>query len=206
MFSVLTAQDLERAVRLRHTMLADRGRQFVDRHRWDLQRTESGLEIDEYDDDATTYCVTAESGRHLASVRLRPARAGCMVEKHFPVLWGPELAAGVEITRLCTSPALTPSQRLTATSDLLLGLCRHCQRSGVDRFFGVVFPAAFRAVQQAGWKGRVLRSTTGTEGALLLVEWEPSELAAWQIQERRELREEAWARRHAADCPVLHAA
>lgn len=183
---------------LRRAMLIDRGQQFVGRHRWRLRLDSSGLEMDEYDDPAATYCVVAEGARHLASVRLRQAADGCMVERYFPALWRPELVGGLEITRFCASPSLTPDERLTAVSELLLGLCRHCQREKIGSFFGVVFPAVARTLQRAGWPAEVMQRMEGAEGALLLARWTVGEMVAWSIQERRELREELWARQRAA--------
>jgi N-acyl-L-homoserine lactone synthetase len=187
---------------LRRAMLVDRGQQFVGRHRWPLRLDSAGLEVDEYDDVDATYCVVAEGCRHLASARLRPAARGCMVEQYFPGLWRPELRASVEITRFCCSPALTPDERLTAVSELLLGLCRQCQREGIESFFGIVFPAVARMLQQAGWPAKLLRQAQGDKGILLLAQWTPSEMVAWHIQERRELREEVWARRRKEGEPV----
>jgi N-acyl-L-homoserine lactone synthetase len=183
---------------LHRSMFIDRARQFVERHRWQLRVDGAGLEVDDYDDHLATYCVVEDDDRHLASVRLRPAAYGCMVERSFPELArGREakLRAGVEITRFCAAPGLDPDDRLTAVSDLLLGLCRHCQRTGIDGVFGVVFPSVARVIRQAGWSGTVLNRKQEREDALLLVHWAPSELVAWIIQERRELREELWARR-----------
>jgi N-acyl-L-homoserine lactone synthetase len=80
-------------------------------------------------------------------------------------------------------------------SELLLGLCRHCRRAGIGSIFGVVFPAVARVIRQAGWTGAVLNEMRGAEGSLLLMQWTPGELVAWTIQEKRELREEIWARR-----------
>lgn len=198
MFFALDQSRLSADPGLRRTMLMDRGRQFVGRHRWRLSLDAFGLEMDEYDDPAATYCIVAEGERHLASVRLRQAANGCMVERHFPGLWRPELAGGLEITRFCASPLLTPDERLTAVSELLLGLCRHCQREEIGSFFGVVFPAVARTLQHAGWPAEVMQRMEGSEGTLLLARWTVGEMVAWTIQERRELREELWARRRAA--------
>ena len=198
MFFAFDQIQLSEKSALRRSMFVDRGRQFVERHRWPLKVDEAGLEVDEYDDAAATYCVVAELERHLASVRLRPARAESMVERHFPALWQADLREGVEITRFCAAPELTPDAQLTAVSDLLLGLCRHCQGVGIGSFFGVVFPAVARALQRAGWRGEVLNQARRAEGTLLLARWTPSDLVAWDIQEKRELREESWARRRAA--------
>jgi N-acyl-L-homoserine lactone synthetase len=198
MFFGLSYDQLTQRDGLRRTMFLDRGRQFVERHRWPLRLDATGLEIDEYDDREATYCVVTEGSRHLSSARLRPAARGCMVERYFPNLWRPDLGDSVEITRFCASPRLTPDERLTAVSDLLLGLCRHCQRERIETFFGIVFPAMARALQQAGWPAELLAQKQGATGTLLLARWTPSEMVAWNIQERRELREEAWARRRRA--------
>ena len=198
MFHAVDQASLGEMDTLRRSMFVDRARQFIGRHKWSLNLDASGFEVDEYDDALTTYCVVAAGGRHLASVRLRPAATGCMVDRHFPALWNGNAARlrnGVEITRFCASPALSPDDRLTAVSDLLLGLCRHCQRRGIENFFGVVFPSVARVIKQAGWPAEILSAIQDPSGTLLLSQWVPSDLVVWDIQERRELREELWARR-----------
>src|SRR5688500_4677095 len=103
-------------------MLVDRGRQFVDRHKWLLIRDAAGREIDEFDDAATSYCIVEEGFRHRASARLRPASRGSMTEAHFPALWrdaGERLRESVEITRFCVAPGMAPEDRSAAVSDLL---------------------------------------------------------------------------------------
>lgn len=186
---------------LSRSMFRDRAMQFIDRHHWDLKTLAGGLEIDEYDDHHSTYCIVADGDRHLASLRLRPEREGSMVERHFPGLWSgneSRLANGVEVTRFCTSPDLSHQDRVNAISDLLLGLCRHCQRSGIERIFGVVFPQAGRAIRQAGWASEVLAQSSDDRGKLMLAEWEVNSLTAWNIQERREFREAAHQNRISA--------
>jgi N-acyl-L-homoserine lactone synthetase len=200
MFLTLCRAEVEARPAFFRSMLADRGRQFVARHRWPLRLDHEGLETDEFDDASTTYCVVAEGDRHLASLRLRPAADGSMAEWYFPALW-PDTAArlrgGAEVSRFCAAPGLSPDERLNAVSDLLLGLCRHCQRVGIPSFFGIVFPPIARVIRQAGWPPAVLREARDARGTLLLAEWTPGDLVAWSIQEQRELREEAWARRRA---------
>lgn len=198
MFVALDRADLAARTDLYRSMFANRAQQFVGRHRWPLRIDGDGLELDEYDDDLATYCVVEEEGRHFASVRLRPGAAGSMVEHHFPELGQgrtAELRNAVEITRFCAAPGLVADDRLTAVSDLLLGLCRHCQRAGIVRLFGVVFPQIVRVIRQAGWSGTILSRMQEGETALLLVEWVPGDLVGWCIQERRELREELWEHR-----------
>ncbi len=204
MFLAIDSAGLAACRGLRRSMFAHRAGQFVGRHGWPLRLDAQGLEIDEYDDEAATYCMVEEEGRHRASARLRPAATGCMVEDHFPALWlrGRSLRREVEISRFCAAPGLGPDERLTAVSDLLLGLCRHCQRNDIGSIFGVVFPSVARVIRQAGWAGKVLNEARGADENLMLVQWTPSELVAWAIQERRELREEIWARRREAAEPA----
>lgn len=200
MFFALNYDSLVQNAAIHHSMFVDRAQQFVVRHKWPLRLDGSGLEVDEYDDPLATYCVVTDGIRHLASVRLRPAATDSMVEQHFPELWhGMEaLREGVEITRFCAAPSLSPDARLTVVSDLLLGLCRHCQRAGIGSVFGVVFPAVARVLKQAGWPGEVLNATQDADATLLLARWVPDDLVAWSIQECRELREETWRRRRHA--------
>jgi N-acyl-L-homoserine lactone synthetase len=184
---------------VRVSMYTHRALQFVGRHHWPLRLAAGGLEIDEFDDDLTTYCIVEEDGWHLASLRLRPACGGSMVERHFPAFRERaegRLTDGVEVTRFCAAPDLSSDRRLTAVSDLLLGLCRHCQRSGIPGLFGVVFPTAARVIRQAGWPGQVLGESMDHRGTLQMMEWIADEQVAWNIQERREFREELWRRRH----------
>jgi len=173
-----------------HSMLRDRGRQFVTRHRWTLELDESGLERDAFDDGLTQYCIWMKDGRHAASLRLRRAKYGSMAEVHFPALWRRELSSAVEITRLCASPYLAAEDQSRAVSDLLIGLCRYCQRYDINSLFGIVFPSALRAIRRSGWAADVLESHETSDGPLLLAQWKPSELVAWNIEERTAKREE----------------
>jgi hypothetical protein len=70
----------------------------------------------------------------------------------------------------------------------------------IDSVFGVVFPAVARVIEQAGWPGVRLNEMRSADGLLLLARWTPSDLVAWNIQERFEVREEARIRR--AEAPA----
>jgi N-acyl-L-homoserine lactone synthetase len=205
LFSALYHSDLEQKRDLFCSMLSDRAQQFVARLKWPLKIDECGLERDEYDDNFATYCVVAESGVHRASLRLREAGRGSMVERYFSNLWQPELRSSVEITRFCAAPFLSPQSRALAVSELLLGMCRHCQRKKIESLFGVVFPAVARVIEQAGWPGVRLNGMRTAEGLLLLMRWTPNDLVAWSIQERFEVREESRVRRFEAPADRLAA-
>lgn len=174
-------------------MFTDRARQFLDRHGWPLARDESGGEVDEFDDEWSTYCVVAKGDRHVASARLRPASCGSMLARHFPqfpLVELDRLNESTEITRFCASPSLTTEDRIIAVSDLLLGICRYCQMSGLHSFFGVVFPAVSRVFRLAGWPGNQLAEAQLPGGRGLLQEWHANEVVSWAIQEVRGRRED----------------
>lgn len=201
MFHAVNLSSLNLLKDIHDTMFRDRARQFIGRHKWPLKLAPSGFEVDDFDDHLTTYCVAEQDAVHQASLRLRPAVAGSMVERHFSELWArsaDRLSGGVEVTRFCAAPTLSPNQRLIAVSDLLLGLCRHCQKTEIRTFFGVVFPSVARVIRQSGWAPTVIDHMQDASGTLLLCEWTASELVAWTIQECREAREQSWSERRAA--------
>jgi acyl homoserine lactone synthase len=168
-------------------MFRDRHAQFVNRHRWDLTLQEDGLEKDEFDDDATKYCIFAEASAHLASIRLRGESDGSMVERHFSSLWHRthrRLRHSHEVTRFCTAPRLSARERRKAVAWVLLELCRHCIRCDIDRFFGVVYPGVHRSISRYGWHGVVVAEDADASGrCILLCEWQADESVAWKIQE-----------------------
>ena len=65
------------------SIFADRGRQFVDRLKWNLCVTPQGLEFDEYDDEHSMYLAVTNKGEHLGSCRVRPVRQSTMLMDHF---------------------------------------------------------------------------------------------------------------------------
>jgi N-acyl-L-homoserine lactone synthetase len=203
MFHAVNLDALRRLKPLHDSMFLDRASQFIERHNWPLRLSSAGFEVDDFDDSRTTYCIAEHDGRHQASLRLRSTDDVCMVERHFSELWkrsGNRLRGGVEVTRFCAAPLLSPDERLTAVSDLLLGLCRHCQKSGAPTFFGVVFPSVARVIRQLGWTPLILDRMQDASGTLLLCEWTASEMVAWNVQECREMREQSWYDRRAAAC------
>lgn len=205
MFHALDLKSLEAKANVHSSMFTDRARQFVARHQWPLKLSPAGFEIDEFDDTCTTYCVVEERGRHQASLRLRPADAGSMVERHFSPMWRgfeDRLRGGTEVTRFCASPAMSSEERSSSVSDLLLGLCRHCQRADIGTFFGVVFPPVARVIKQAGWEPTIVCRMQDSRGVLLLAEWSASERVAWNIQERREASERSFSERRGAAAPA----
>lgn len=186
MLNVLDHEDFDRFARLRDSMFRDRAAQFIARHQWDLPLAPGGHEVDEFDGPGTLYCVIEEGMRHVASVRLRAARDGSMVERHFAPLWdrfAPELRDKWEVTRLLVAP--NPGGK-GMIGELLIGLCELCLRRSIPSFFGVVFPAVARTLARAGWAPRVLGRMEHGGQDLLLCVWEATHVVHWELQTRHE--------------------
>lgn len=188
MLKVLDYADLAHCRQLSDSMLRDRATQFIERHQWDLPLASGGREIDEFDAPGTLYCIIEERQAHLASVRLRPAQEGSMLERHFRPLWaafGPELREEWEVTRLLVSPGQGGGH---AIGELLIGLCGLCLQRSIPSFFGVIFPSVARTLTWAGWPPHVLGRLERGGETLLLARWEATHLAHWTLQERQESR------------------
>jgi acyl homoserine lactone synthase len=188
MLKVLDHSRLTQDPRLADSMLRDRAAQFVERHGWNLSLGPEGHEVDEFDAPGTIYCILEEDRRHLASVRLRPARDGSMVERHFRPLWdafGPELHPSWEVTRLLLAPGRAGQNAL---GELLIGLCGLCLRQGIPSFFGVVFPSVARVLSRAGWAPRILGRLERDGETLLLASWQATHLVHWTLQARQDSR------------------
>ena len=188
--NLLRYEDIDRFVCLRDSMFRDRAAQFIGRHQWDLPLAPGGREVDEFDAPGTLYCVIEENMRHVASVRLRAARDGSMVERHFSPLWdrfAPELRDKWEVTRLLVAPR--PSCK-GMIDELLIALCEACLRRDIPSFFGVVFPSVARTLARAGWAPRVLGRLEHGGQDLLLCVWEATHLVHWELQTRHERRRE----------------
>lgn len=192
MFRVLDFEEICKQHVLRASMLAHRTDQFVARHRWPLETDRFGVEVDDYDAPGTQYCVVERNGRHLASLRLRPAQESSMTETAFQELWKAadgKIDSSTEVSRLCYAPGLSAMEQFDALSDLALGLCRHCSASGVTSIFGVVFPAVLKLMKRIAWPPNVLGEYQSPNGPLLLLEWQANEFMVWELQERRAERE-----------------
>lgn len=187
MFRILSHAEAEAAPQIYQQMLEHRATQFVDRLKWPLSKTDEGFEIDAYDRPGSLYCVVERNGRHAGSLRLRAPGDGIMTEDVFEPLWlqgAPRLQGAIEVTRFCVAPHLAPDERTLVVADLLLGLCRYCLQNGIEKVFGVVFPAVARVIRNAGWQGESLAVQVSDVGRLVLMEWHASEFVAWDIQER----------------------
>lgn len=187
MFSVLDIGELEASARLRRSMLDARTQQFVDRHGWELRTNHEGLEVDQFDVHGTIYCVSHEGDQHAASVRLRHADDGSMVEEVFRPFWerhGARLAASHEVTRFCCTPGLEVQAQASGVSELLLGLHEFCRTVDIEEFFGVIFPSVARNLALRGWPPAVIDEMGVGRGRLLLCVWQPTSAVLVALREK----------------------
>ena len=204
MFEILTAEELRTRPALAASMFRTRAAQFAERHKWAVRVDSNGWELDEYDDSRALYCVVHNGERHLASLRLRPTDDRSMLEDHFAALWESSralLSTSVEVTRFCADQNGDAAKRQLAVFDLLLGLCRYCVSNQIRGIFGIVFPAVARNLRTCGWAPETIGIDRQEAGTLLLAEWQASEFVAWDIQEKRERRENALSQRLRASAP-----
>ncbi len=142
---------------LARTIFQDRNRQFVDRLNWSLTVTPDGMELDEYDDDQSTYLVVAEGMRHLGSCRVRPVRASTMLVDHFlPVF--PDAEGFLrqqrgrvwELTRFCRAPDIAVDRSRRMLDRLAHALDTFRDRHRLTGFVAVVFPEVARFLDSIG--------------------------------------------------------
>ncbi len=142
---------------LHRSLFADRERQFVARHRWNLCVTPEGLEIDQYDDAHSAYVVVEQAGRHLGSCRVRPMDAATMLAEHFSDLF-PRAMGFVtsqpgtlyELTRFCRSPDLSVADSRMMLEALAVELDRFRDARNITGFVAVVFPEVARFLGTIG--------------------------------------------------------
>ena len=186
-FEALAYPELQRRTRLRRGHHLDRTRQFAERHCWPMRVDADGLESDDFDGDGTTYCLVHTADTHFASLRLRRAADGTMLERAFAPVWtrhAESLKDAVEVTRLCSGRYLDETERQWATVELLLGLCRHGRATGQKHLFGVVYPGVARAIRRAGWESQVADQFERDGRTIVLATWECSALVDWRLQDR----------------------
>lgn len=142
---------------LASTTFADRGRQFVNRLRWDLCVTPQGFEVDEYDDDDSIYVTVHRNDRHLGSCRVRPTTCSTMLIDHFLQSF-PDAARFLrmqrgriyELTRFCRAPDITVEESRLMLENLAAALDEFRDRKRLTGFVAVVFPHVARFLDSIG--------------------------------------------------------
>ena len=190
MVCVVTATNRERYRTQLESMFRDRKKVFVDRLKWKLPVTDGEFEKDEYDDDLAIYLIYAEpkTGRHICSMRLRPTTEVHMLRDKFPALCDGEIPTGEdvwEVTRLCTSPNLTPEQGRTARRHLSIAMVEFGLLYGLTRLTMITHPEYLSRLLAVGWECRPLgipKEFDGNTFGAMEVSITPATLNALRLQ------------------------
>lgn len=143
--------------RLAKAIFADRGRQFVDRLKWDLCVSPQGYEVDEYDDDHSQYLVVHRNNCHMGSCRVRPTTSSTMIMDHFLPHF-PEAAGFMrmqkgrvfELTRFCRAPDISVEDSAIMLASLATLLDQYRDRKRLTGFVAIVFPQVARFLDTIG--------------------------------------------------------
>ena len=171
MLHYLHGSDLNRFPQLTNSMFRDRRRQFIDRMGWDLNATEEGYEVDQYDRPETLYIVCAtDSGDHAGSMRFLPTSGNTMVEDHFgAVIPGIAIKSDRiwECTRFCTAR----SARSSVAPSLLVGAAKLMKEQQLQAFLGVFDSVMERAYLRLGSPPFILGSQKSKYSRLSVGLW-----------------------------------
>jgi len=148
---------------LRDGIFADRKSQFVDRLNWNLCVTQSGHEVDEYDDGFSDYLVVHDAYRHLGSCRVRPITEPTMIIDHFLGSF-PEAREFLsmqrgrlfELTRFCRAPNLSAEQSKFMMKHMTHLMDHYRDSMELSGYVAVVFPAVARFMDTIGMRYIIL--------------------------------------------------
>ena len=161
MIHYIFADMLDDYSKLRDSMFSDRGAQFKDRLKWDVDVDQYGKERDQYEREAPLYLIAATpDGRHAGSMRFLPTTGRKMVHEHFlgstdGVRMG-DVPFIFEFTRFCLSPN---APRETAAK-LMLGAAEMGLASGLSHAVGIFYAPMILVCRRLGWSPTIL----GTKG------------------------------------------
>lgn len=142
------------------SMFEDRRRVFVDLLKWDVPVLDGRFELDQFDDEHSTYVIVAdEAGDHLGSARLLPTTKCHILGSLFaglcaaPPPTGPDI---FEITRFCLSPRRNAVSRRATRNALVSALAWHALESRISTYTGVAEISWLQQILAFGWDCRPL--------------------------------------------------
>ena len=142
-------------------MHCDRKTVFVDGLKWDVPVVDGIYEMDEYDTDAAVYLIAADpaTGAHLGSVRLVSTAGSHLLGDKFAFLCADAVPTGAdvwEITRLCTTPGLTPAVALQIRMTLVMALMEYGLANGISRYTMMTRMSYLSTLLAVGWDAEPL--------------------------------------------------
>jgi acyl-homoserine lactone synthase len=138
--SILRAPLDENGAKLLHDLFAKRYELFVEGRGWRALARPDRLDIDQYDDDQTTYVIKQIGGTIVGGARLRPTMLRHMLRDVFGDLCDggcPPVGAMIyECSR--TFVARRHPERRAIFAEVLLAVAQYCVANGVDTLTGVL--------------------------------------------------------------------
>lgn len=140
MISILRAPSDTNGVELLRELFAKRYELFVEGRGWRALARPDQLDIDQYDDDQTTYVIKQIDGEIVGGARLRPTLLSHMLRDVFGDLCEggcPPVGPTVyECSR--TFVARRHPERRAIFTEVLLAVAQYCIANGVDTLTGVL--------------------------------------------------------------------
>ncbi len=146
-----------------------RHRSIIKRQNWEVPEIH-GMEYDQYDNPATTYCVWSdEDGIARGVARLYPTDRPFMLQEHFGYMVEGELPRGSRIlegSRFCIDKNLPKEQRDRVAKELVLSYLEYAIDMNVESIIGIMYPIYWRNLflkndWEAKWLGEVKRTPEG---------------------------------------------
>ena len=143
-----------------------RHRSIIKRQNWEVPEIH-GMEYDQYDNPATTYCVWSdEDGIARGVARLYPTDRPFMLQEHFGYMVEGELPRGSRIlegSRFCIDKNLPKEQRDRVAKELVLSYLEYAIDMNVESIIGIMYPIYWRNLflkndWEAKWLGEVKRT------------------------------------------------
>lgn len=147
---------------------------FADRLNWKVN-INNGIELDEYDNERTTYLIGTWDNIPLAGLRLINTLDPYMVEGPFREFFRcqpPKQALMAESSRFFVDKTRSRQLGLASaplTEMLLLCMHNHAAGNGLESIITVVSAAMGRIVRNAGWHYEVLDSGEASPGERVLL-------------------------------------
>lgn len=136
---------------------------FVDRLGWSLpaagRAVETGLEYDEFDDNATSYLVSLGGDQVIAAVRITPSTAPNLTCDVLAPKIGVTMPRGphiVEMSRLCADPRLSREERRETMLELRACIGLLFLRNGWTHSIGIGYDRHVQPFIQSGMTVQVL--------------------------------------------------
>ena len=170
MISILRAPLDAKGAKLLHDLFAKRHELFVEGRGWRALARPDHLDIDQYDDDQTTYVVKQIGGTIVGGARLRPTVLRHMLRDVFGDLCdggSPPVGPTVyECSR--TFVARRHPERRAIFAEVLLAVAQYCVANGVDTLTGVLETWWLNSYLALGLKATPLGMPCDVEGMSLL--------------------------------------